>query len=143
VLVLGAGGAARAVVWALADAGAQVDVSARKPDAAAAIGRNDVIRWDDRADAAAAADIVVNATSVGMGGDPELPIPAATIRKEQVVADLVYEPRETPLIAAARGAGAHAVGGIGMLVHQAALQIEIWSGQPAPVEAMHAAVRPV
>jgi shikimate dehydrogenase len=142
VLVLGAGGAARAVVWALADAGAQLAVAARTRDAAAAIGRSDVIPWDDRAAAVAGVDIVVNATSVGMGGDTNLPVPAGAITKGQVVADLVYEPRETPLLVAARDRGAQTVGGIGMLVHQAALQVEIWSGRPAPIEAMHAAVRP-
>jgi shikimate dehydrogenase len=143
VVILGAGGAARAVAWSLGDAGAQVTVAARQITAATEAARfagGTAVAWDDRADAAAGADIVVNATPIGMATDSELPLPVRAITARQVVADLVYEPRETPLLAAARAAGAHAVGGIGMLVHQAALQVEIWSGQPAPVAAMHAAV---
>ena len=63
------------------------------------------------------------------------------MRADLVVADLVYHPLETPLLAAARAAGARPVDGLGMLVHQAALQVERWSGRPAPVDAMRAAVR--
>ena len=57
-----------------------------------------------------------------------------------MVVDLVYEPRETPLLVAARARGARTIGGLGMLVHQAALQVEIWSGREAPIDAMRAAV---
>jgi shikimate dehydrogenase len=146
VLILGAGGAARAVGWALGDAGARVVVTARKHPAAVETARfagGDAIPWDDRARAVAAADIVVNATSVGMAGDASLPITADALTKAQVVVDLVYEPRETPLLAAARARGAKAVGGLGMLVHQAALQVELWSGHPAPMDAMFEAVSSV
>jgi shikimate dehydrogenase len=145
VLLLGAGGAARAVAWALAEAGARVAVAARRADAAssaAEIARGDAVVWEDRIAAAETADIVVNATSVGMAGDASLPLPAEALRAAHVVVDLVYEPRETPLLAAARACGARAVGGIGMLVHQAALQVELWSGQAAPIAAMRAAVEP-
>jgi shikimate dehydrogenase len=144
VLLLGAGGAARAVAWALGAAGARVVVAARREAAAAetaALAKGAAIAWDDRAPAALAADIVVNATSVGMAGDAGLPIPADGLRSDHVVADLVYEPRETPLLTAARDRGAQVVGGLGMLVHQAALQVELWSGQVAPIDAMLAAVR--
>jgi shikimate dehydrogenase len=143
VLILGAGGAARAVAWALGDAGARVAVTARKAPAAAdtaALGHGDAIPWDDRASGAAKADIIVNATSVGMARDPSLPIPAEALTPAHVVADLVYEPRETPFLAAARDRGAQGVAGLGMLVHQAALQVELWSGQPAPIDAMRAAI---
>ena len=143
VVILGAGGAARAVAWALADAGATVAVAARRASAAttaAALARGAAIAWDDRADAVAGADIVVNATSVGMAGDASLPIPAEAMTSSQVIFDLVYEPRETPLLAAARARGAQVVDGLGMLVHQAALQVERWSGQVAPVAEMRAAV---
>jgi shikimate dehydrogenase len=74
-------------------------------------------------------------------GDGALPLDAAALHEDQVVADLVYHPLETPLLAAARTAGATAVDGLGMLVHQAALQVEQWSGREAPVEAMREAVR--
>jgi len=82
----------------------------------------------------------VNATSVGMAGDPALPVPVDVLGREHAVADLVYEPRETPWLAAARARGALVVPGLGMLVHQAALQVERWSGRPAPLDAMRAAV---
>jgi shikimate dehydrogenase len=144
VLVLGGGGAARAVARALAGAGARVQVAARKPEAArvaAALATGAPIDWSERIDAAAAADIVVNATPVGMAGDPALALPAGALRPSQAVIDLVYEPLATPLLVAAGERGAQAVSGLGMLVHQAALQVERWTGQPAPIDAMRAAVR--
>jgi shikimate dehydrogenase len=82
--------------------------------------------------------LLVNATSVGMGTD-ELPIDPAVLRPGLVVADLVYHPRRTALLAAAESAGATAVDGIGMLVHQAALAFELWTGVAAPVEVMRRA----
>jgi shikimate dehydrogenase len=144
-LVLGGGGAARAVARALGGRGARVVVAARRAEAAreaASAAAGTAITWDDRADAARAADLVVNATPIGMAGDAEPAIPADALSAAHVVVDLVYEPLETPLLAGARARGARTVGGIGMLVHQAALQVEIWSGQPAPIEAMRAAVTP-
>jgi shikimate dehydrogenase len=150
VLVLGAGGAARAVVLALAQAGSTVTVAARRDDAAAAAANLApgvrAIAWAEAADAAAAHDVVVNATPIGMdrgdaGGRGATPVPPAVITARHVVVDLVYHPLETPLLAAARAAGATAVDGVGMLVHQAALQVERWSGRPAPVEIMAAAAR--
>jgi shikimate dehydrogenase len=143
-LVLGAGGAARAVTFALGGAGARVEVCARRPDAAEAAARlsgaaGGCVRWGERADAAAAADVVVNATPIGMGDDDQTAVPAGVLHSGQVVVDLVYHPLETPLLQAARASGAKAVDGLGMLVHQAALQVEEWTGHPAPVPAMRAA----
>ncbi len=146
VLLVGAGGAARAVALALGRRGARVSVAARRPDAAlaaAALAGGDVVAWDDRADAATTADIVVNATPVGMGADVALPIPASSLRSRQVVADLVYHPLETPLLAAAAACGAVTVDGLGMLVHQAALQVECWTGREPPVAVMRAAAQSV
>lgn len=141
VLLLGAGGAARAVGLALARAGADVSISARRndaaKDAAALIGAS-TATWDDRDAAAASADIVVNATPVGMG-DGDVPIHAGRLRHGQVFADLVYHPIETPMLQAARSQGIAVVDGLGMLVHQAALQVERWTEQPAPVEVMRSA----
>jgi len=144
-LVLGGGGAARAVVFALAQAGARVTVAARRApaaDAAALLAGGAAIAWDHRADAAASADLVVNATPVGMAGDAALPLPADVHGGGHVVVDLVYEPRETPLLAEARARGSLVVPGLGMLVHQAALQVERWTGRPAPIPAMLAAIEP-
>lgn len=151
-MVLGAGGAGRAVVLALAEAGAsEVVVVNRTPEraerAAALAGVGGRV---GSASEAGAMDLVVQATPVGMAGvgarwratsgagedGGELPFDAALLHDEQVVADLVYHPSPTPLVAAARRRGARAVNGLGMLVHQAALAVERWTGREAPVEAM-------
>src|SRR5205085_1545752 len=80
------------------------------------------------------ADLVVNATPVGMGDDRSVPVPADVITPAHVVVDLVYHPLDTPLLTAARAAGASAVDGLGMLVHQAAPPVERWTGRAAPVD---------
>jgi shikimate dehydrogenase len=87
----------------------------------------------------AVADLVVNATSVGMGDDRALPSPPDRFRPGQVVADLVYHPLETAWLAAARARGATCVDGLGMLVHQAARAFERWTGVVPPVAVMRAA----
>jgi shikimate dehydrogenase len=146
VLLLGAGGAARAVALALGQAGAHVVVCARKPDAAAVaarLARGTTAAWAERAEVAAEATFVVNATPVGMTVETDtdvLPVPVESFHAGQVLADLVYHPRETPLLLGARERGAEVVDGLGMLVHQAGLQIERWTGLAAPIEAMRAAV---
>jgi shikimate dehydrogenase len=152
-VVLGAGGAARAVILALAEAGAgEVAVInrtlARAVDAAALAGAaGRVVADDDPGEverAVAQSDLIVNATPVGMGNpagsDAEWPADPSLLHEGQVAADLLYFPRPTPWLVAAVHAGAVAVDGLGMLVHQAAAQIELWTGQPAPVEAMWSAV---
>ncbi len=142
-LVLGAGGAARAVAHALGGAGARVTVCARRGDAAraaAALAGGATVVWGERAGAAADAAVVVNATPVGMGATGgDVPVPVEVLHRGQVVADLVYHPLETALLAGARERGAAVVDGLGMLVHQAALQVERWTGAVAPVAAMRAA----
>lgn len=147
--LLGAGGAARAVALALAGAGAaSVAVVARRPQAASACaalagpaGR--VVPGGDGAqlrEAVAGADLVVNATPFGMR-EEGLPfgLEPAWLHSRQFVTDLVYAPATTPLLAAARRAGASSSNGLGMLIHQAARQVELWTGRPAPLEAMSAA----
>ena len=139
-VVLGAGGAARAVIDALARHGAtEVVVVNRSPGrgAEAASLAGPVGRVGTPVDVSRA-DLVVNATSVGMGST-ELPLDAALLRAGQVVADLVYHPLDTALLGVARAAGATPVDGLGMLVHQAARQIRIWTGLDAPVAVMRAA----
>ena len=142
-LVLGAGGAARAVVLALAEAGAaRVDVVARRADQARAAA---VLAGPagglGAAEGVEEADLIVNATPVGMTSDG-LPfgIDAKRLGPGQLVADLIYVPAVTPLMAAARERGALPLNGVGMLIHQAARQFRAWTGQDAPVEAMSAAV---
>ena len=153
-LVVGAGGAARAVVLALAEAGAaEVVVVARRAEAAAQAaelagtrGRVGTVEEADRC------ELVVNATPIGMGevvvdlaeatalaaGD-DLPVPARCLGPGQVVADLVYQPIRTPLVDVARSQGAVAVNGLGMLIHQAALSFRLWTGEDPPLEVLSAA----
>ena len=135
---------ARAVVLALAGAGAaEVVVVNRTPEraveAAALAGPAGRV---GRPDDAATADLVVDATPVGMAGagaDGPLVAPSL-LGPGQVVADLVYHPLETPWLAAAAARGARVVGGLGMLVHQAAAQLGLWTGQDPPLDAMWRAV---
>lgn len=145
VVVIGAGGAGRAVVHALADAdAARITVVNRTVasavEAAALAGeRGDVAATgDDIRESMIAADIVVNATSVGMGTD-ELPCDASALRAGQVVVDLVYHPLETAFLRAARDVGCTVVDGLGMLVHQAAVQQRLWTGVSPDVAVMRAA----
>lgn len=140
VCVLGAGAAARSIVDALARAGAaQVAVVNRTASTAeqAASLAGAAGRVGGAADVSEA-DVLVNATSVGMGGD-ELPCEASLLRNGQVVVDIVYNPRDTALLRAARSAGAVTVEGLGMLVHQAALQQQLWHGHLPDVAVMVAA----
>jgi len=148
-VVIGAGGAARAVVLALAGAGArQVSVVNRTPERAATAatlaGRAGSVVPPGNpalAEAVGSADLVVNATPFGMAGaspageDPWLVAPQL-LHAGQVAADLVYAPRPTRWLVEAAAAGARAVDGLGMLVHQAAAQLVLWTGERAPVEAM-------
>lgn len=138
VVVLGAGGAARAVAAALVGRGARVEVTARRREAsdalAAAVPGAVAGPWPGSGPVPA--EIVVNATPVGMGADESLPVEPAS---DQWIVDLVYHPLETPLLRRARALGAPTVGGLGMLVHQAALAFEQWTGVPAPLETMRAA----
>ena len=90
-------------------------------------------------DDAAGADLVVNATPVGMGGDAEVAVPADQLGPGQLVVDMVYDPALTPLLVAARDRGAVAVNGLGMLIHQAAHQFRAWTGEDPPVEVMSGA----
>ncbi len=152
-VVLGAGGAARAVVLALARAGAASVVvvnrtRSRAEDAAALAGAVGVVGSDD---AITGADLIVNATSVGMGArvldgpdasaSASVPFPLDLIRAVDppIVVDLVYQPLVTPLLRGAGRAGSVTVDGLGMLVHQAALAFRSWTGSEPPIEVMRAA----
>lgn len=139
--VIGAGGAARAVVDALARGGAaEVVVIGRTPArvAAAAALAGAAGRIGTAADLAAA-DLVVQATPVGMGASAgSTPLSGAQFRPGQLVVDLVYHPLVTRLLEEAASQGARTANGLGMLVHQAALAVELWTGCPAPVARMEA-----
>jgi len=149
-LVLGAGGAGRAVVLALAGAGANVRVAARRREAAAEVAALapgiDVVDWEAVPDTARASDLIVNATPIGMAAGSAavegatLPFGPGHFGPGQVVADLVYQPRRTPLLEAAAASGAATVDGVGMLVHQGAIAFERWTGVAPSVEVMRSAV---
>jgi shikimate dehydrogenase len=140
VCLLGAGGAARAIADAVARSGAaRVVVINRTPSAAEATAAlaGSVGAVGTFADVRTA-DIVVNATSIGMGTN-DLPCDPSFLHGEQVVADIVYHPRDTAFLQVARAVGATSVDGLGMLVHQAALQQQLWHGTAPDVAVMTAA----
>jgi shikimate dehydrogenase len=142
-LVLGAGGAARAVVWALLGAGAEVAVWNRTPERARRL-------CDELGGGPAAApdqtayELLVNTTTVGLAGeDPfaELPLREDGFASGQTVVDMVYGDGPTRLLAVAAAAGATTVDGIEVLVRQGALSLEIWTSRDAPLDTMRAAAR--
>ncbi len=133
-VVIGAGGAARAVAVALADAGApEVRIAnrtaARAQELAAALGAAALpVPWQERAGALDGAALVVNATVLGMTGAPPLDLDLGLLPREALVTDIVYSPLETPLLAAAAARGNAVVDGLGMLLHQARPGFAAWFG---------------
>jgi shikimate dehydrogenase len=142
VVVLGAGGAARAIVHALGGQGASVTVAARRLDAAEAAAAltpaGAAISMDTVGGAVAACDVLVNATPLGMRGERP-PFPAEALTGRRLVVDTVYHPAATPLLEEARARGVPHANGLGMLVHQAAIAFETFTGAPAPLDVMRAA----
>ncbi len=137
-VVLGAGGAARAVALALAGAGARVSLHNRTQERASEAAAKLGLRVADAGDLAGA-ELIVNATAAGMGTDTSMALDPALLHAGMTVVDIVYHPQVTPLLAAAGAAGATCVGGLGMLVHQAAHAFTLWTSREAPVAAMRAA----
>lgn len=143
-VVLGAGGAARAVIWSLLDAGVpEIRLTNRTRETAdrlaaafrdGAGGTVTVDDWAGGGQALAGAALLVNATSLGMVGQPPLRIDLTALAGDAVVTDLVYNPLETPLLAAARENGNPAVDGLGMLLHQARPGFAAWFGVEPPVD---------
>jgi shikimate dehydrogenase len=142
-LVLGAGGSARAAVWALrAEGAAEVRVWNRHPDRARALCAE---LGGVPVTTAGAADLLINCTPAGMNGDPavfkQLPVQADEISMFGCVVDLVYAHADTPLVHAAKARGVPVVDGLDLLVGQGALSFERFTGVAAPVEEMRTAVR--
>ncbi|MDK3071783.1 shikimate dehydrogenase [Sedimentitalea sp. JM2-8] len=148
-VVLGAGGAARAVIAALTDAGVPEIVLSNRTRVRAERLKDDfgqrvqVVDWVQAGNALDDAALVVNTTSLGMVGQPELRVPLDGLRKGQVVTDLVYTPLKTRLLAAAEQVGCETVDGLGMLLYQAVPGFERWFGVRPVVddEARAAALR--
>lgn len=142
-LVFGAGGAARACALALARGGVErLLIAVREPSRAEPLVRTlDGLPSEVRVgtlESAEGADVhlVVNATPVGAEGET-LPLPR--LHPDVLVVDLLYRPSATPLLSAARASGAQAFGGLGLLLHQAALSFELWTGREPPLAVMSAA----
>ncbi len=144
-VVIGAGGAARAVIAALQDLGVtEVRLAnrteARAADLAAALAAPQrppirLVPWAEREEAQAGAGVLVNTTSLGMAGQPALDLTLDALPAEALVTDIVYAPLETPLLAAARARGNPVVDGLGMLLHQARPGFEAWFGRAPEVTA--------
>ncbi len=140
-VIVGAGGAAKAVAWALIDAGVPtlriVNRNAtRAEDLAAALGpKARAMVWESRADVLGEAALLVNTSALGMTGQPGLDLDLARLPATAVVNDIVYQPLETPLLAAARTRGNTAVEGIGMLLHQGRPGFAAWFGVDPTVDA--------
>jgi 3-dehydroquinate dehydratase/shikimate dehydrogenase len=144
VLLLGAGGVARAVAHALQREGAVLTISNRTADRAHRLAEEVGCRhveWGAR-HSVVPSDVLVNCTSVGMHPNlDECPIHHSYLRPGLVVFDTVYTPEQTLLIKEARGRGCHVITGVDMFVRQAALQFELFTGKPAPVEVMRKVVQ--
>jgi shikimate dehydrogenase len=143
--VLGAGGSARAAVWALREAGAaEVSVWNRTPERAQELAADLGARHAERL---APADLLVNCTSVGLREEPDelaqLGLTPDRVGEYATVVDLVYREGETALLSAARAAGSGAIDGLDVLVAQGALSFEVWTGQAAPLGEMSTAARSV
>jgi 3-dehydroquinate dehydratase/shikimate dehydrogenase len=136
ILVLGAGGAARAAVFGLKERGAEVYILNRSLEAAKKLARRAHARTLKRADLKKYSfDVIINATPVGMGNSRETPLQEKEINARYVF-DMIYDPPETLFLKLAKQRGAQVIPGIEMFVHQAARQFEIWTGKPAPQDDM-------
>lgn len=149
VLLLGAGGAARAVAFGLVNAGARVDIANRTQHKGEELAARVAAHGEARFVGALheigsldAYDVLVNASSLGMvEQESKSPVPAESLRPELLVMDIVYKPMRTPLIEQAERVGARTIRGGRMLLHQASRQFELYTGKPAPLEAMDEALR--
>ena len=143
-VVVGAGGAGRAIAFGLSEAGSTVEIAnrtqSRAHDLAAAVDGATGHGLGALSNLLEAADVLINATSVGMDENVS-PVPAEAIHENLVVLDAVYSPLETRLLRDASDRGAKAIDGAWMLLYQGVAAFELWTGETAPVDAMNAALR--
>ncbi len=136
VLIVGAGGVARAGAFGLKAKGAEVFITNRTPEKAQALARQVKAKYLKRADVAKQQfDVIINATPVGMNGSKQSPLNEDELNTKYVF-DLVYTPAETPLLKMARAKDIQVIPGLEMFVQQGARQFEIWTGKPAPIAEM-------
>lgn len=154
VLMIGAGGSAKAVCFALAEIGCKIVIANRTLERAeqlseslnAVFGRQvaRAVSMQEQvlADEVKKADLLINSTSVGMSPDIDgIPIPSDLLSSKLLVYDLVYNPSVTRLVSEARSRGAKALNGLGMLIHQGAISFEMWTGLEAPIGAMEQSIK--
>jgi len=142
VILLGAGGSARAIGFGLKEAGAVVVLCSRTESTGRALASELGCIWCPLSDAAnLRGDALINATSVGMTPHEGCsPVPAGILRSFRVVMDIVYAPLQTKLLREAKAAGCQTANGLEMLLYQGVAQFELWTGLAAPVEVMRAAL---
>ena len=142
--VIGAGGAANAVLWSLRNEGARTTVFARDPEKGRGLAEKFDARWERLEGASFKEfDFVINATPMGTRGahESESPATAVQLRGARLAYDLVYNPSETLFLKEAHAAGCDTIGGLEMLVLQAAEQFKLWTGVEAPVNVMREAAQ--
>jgi shikimate dehydrogenase len=137
-LILGAGGAARAIAFGILEAGGRVSLTDIEPHRAAALAREfGVEALSSQELGQCPAKVLINATPVGMSPEPDaIPLDPERLGGFDLVMDIVYRPLKTRLLTEAAGRGARIIDGLQMLIHQGAAQFELWTGRPAPVEIM-------
>ncbi len=136
ILIVGAGGAARAAAFGLKAKGAEVFLTNRTPEKAQALARQTKAKYLKRSDIAKQQfDVIINATPLGMNGNKQTPLNETELNTKYVF-DLVYNPVETPLVKLARSKELQVIPGLEMFVQQGARQFEIWTGKPAPIAEM-------
>ena len=143
ILVLGAGGSAKAIGFGLLESGAQIVLASRTESKVEALAAILQCEWIHLAEIEKVkAEALVNATSVGMRPlENASLVPAGSLGKFSVVMDIVYSPLETRLLREAKNAGCEIIDGLSMLLYQGVAQFEAWTGQDAPVEVMRAALK--
>lgn len=149
IVVLGAGGAARGILWALAqESPAAILVANRTESKASELAasfspdyRISAIPWSNLQEACSTADVVINTTSVGMSPNvADLPLDPSWLKPGSVASDLIYNPLKTAFLQQAEQLGCRIHGGLGMFIYQGAYAFEYWTGKPAPVSAMREVV---